>query len=205
MNKKLPDWLKFPLVLLIVAVISAASLAGLWALTSKTRMAIAAKDTEAALKILFPDADSFEVKETTVGGHPFTYRIAKGGGATMGYIAEGQAMGYSSNLKVMAGVKKDFTIQGIKVLYQKETPGLGDKVDEILSKKTWGTIITGTSPDEKDPRPWFQVQFDGKKTPVKVGKDGGKIEAITGATISSRAVCNAVNEAVEKLKKAVGS
>lgn len=204
MTKKLPDWLKFPLVLLVVAIISAASLSGLWALTQKSRQEMEAKETEAALKVVFPEAQQFEVRETKVDGRPFTYRVAVQDGSMAGYVAEGAATGYSSTLKVMVGVGTDFRVKGIKVLYQKETPGLGDKVNEILSKKTWGTIVAGSSPDEKGLRPWFQVQFDGKRAPVRVDKDGGTIDAITGATISSRAVCNAVNQAVENLKKAVG-
>lgn len=205
MAKRLPDWFKFPLVLLVVAIVSAASLTGLWVVTKTSREAMAAKEVEAALKVVFPEADSFEVREVKVGGKPFTYRIAMKGGSTEGFVAEGQAAGYSSTLKVMVGVGSDFTIRGIKVLYQKETPGLGDKVNEVLSKKTWGTIVTGSSPDEMGLRPWFQVQFDGKRVPVRVDKDGGTIESITGATISSRAVCNAVNQAVEDLRKAVGN
>ncbi len=203
MAKRIPDWLKFPLVLFIVAVVSASSLAGLWAVTAKARKAMAEEETQAALKVVFPGADSFAVKEARVDGKPFTYRVAMKGGEVAGYVAQGSSYGYSSNLVVMVGVGTDYSIKGIKVLSQKETPGLGDKVEEILSKKTWGTVITGTSPDEKGLRPWFQAQFDGKSTPVKVKKDGGTIEAITGATISSRAVCNAVNQAVEGIRKAV--
>jgi electron transport complex protein RnfG len=203
MTKRLPDWLKFPLVLLVVAVISAASLAGLWAVTKKSRGEMAQKEIEAALTVVFPGVQEFEVREAKVDGQPFTYRVAVQDGSMVGYVAEGAAAGYSSTLKVMVGVGTDFRVKGIKVLYQKETPGLGDKVNEILSKKTWGTIVAGTSPYEKGLRPWFQVQFDGKRVPVRVDKDGGTIDAITGATISSRAVCNAVNQAVERLKKAV--
>ena len=62
-------------------------------------------------------------------------------------------------------------------------------------------MISGKKYDEAGLRPWFQTQFDGKSTPVMVQKDGGDIDAITGATISSRAVCHAVNEAVQNLKK----
>ncbi len=203
MAKGLPDWIRFPLVLMIVTAISAASLAALYAVTLPKKLAIQAERTQAALKIVMPEATDFEVKEATAQGKPFTYRIAKKGSEVIGYVAEGHATGYSSVLQVMAGVNKQFDLQGIKVLYQKETPGLGDKVDEILSKKTWWTILTGTSPDEQGLRPWFQVQFDGKKAPVKVQKDGGTIDAITGATISSRAVCDAVNTAVADLKIAL--
>jgi len=199
----MPDWIKFPLTLFIVTVISAASLAALYAVTLPKKLAMQKKIEQAALKVVMPEATSFDVKQARIGEHRFTYRVAKKGGDVLGYVAQGQATGYSSILKVMVGVDKDFVIQGIKVLYQKETPGLGDKVDEILSKKTWGTIIAGTSPDEGHLRPWFQTQFNEKKYPVKVQKDGGQIEAITGATISSRAVCNAVDQALAKIKKAL--
>lgn len=198
------DWIKFPLVLIIVAGISASALAGLKLLTEPAKQRIQNEITQSALKVVMPEAETFEIKEATVEGQRFEYRNAKGtGDKLLGYIVEGTAEGYSSRIRVMVGVTTDFKINAIKVLYQKETPGLGDKIEEILSKKTWGTVLTGTSPDETGLRPWFQVQFDEKEAPVKVNKDGGIIEAITGATISSRAVCDAVNSAVGKLKKAV--
>ncbi len=205
MTSKIPDWLKFPMVLFVVAVVSAASLAGLWALTTPVKRAIEGRITEDALKVVFPSATSFVEKSAAINGHTFVYREAMDGDELAGYVAEGMGTGYSSILKVMVGVDADFVVQGIKVLSQKETPGLGDKVEEIISKKTWGTVLFGTNPDETDLRPWFQQQFDGQQAPVDVQKDGGQIEAITGATISSRAVCKAVNQAVEELKTAVGS
>ena len=205
MQKRMPDYIKFPLVLTIIAVVSAASLSGLWRLTLPVKTALAARETEAALRVVFPDADSFERKEAMIGGRPFEYRVAEKGGEAIGFVAVGRAMGYSSMLRVMVGVDRRLDIQGVKILYQNETPGLGTKVDEIKSRKTWWTVLTGSSPDESGLRPWFQIQFNGKKVPVKVEKDGGTIESITGATISSRAVCDAVDAAVKNLKKAVGS
>ncbi len=199
----MPEWLKFPIVLVIVALISAASLAALYSVTKPKKDAMQKALVEEALKVVMPDADSFEEVTKDIGGEKFSFRIAKKDGDAIGYVATGAASGYSSILQVMAGVDTSFVIKGVKVLYQKETPGLGDKVEELDSKKTWGTVITGTSPDESELRPWFQTQFDGKQAPIAVNKDGGAIEAITGATISSRAVCNAVNDAVEKIKKAV--
>lgn len=202
---RMPDWLRFPLVLTVVATVSAVCLAVLWYLTLPHKERIQAELTEKALKVVMPEATSFEPKEGIAGGRRISYRVAKRGDEVIGYVAEGQAAGYSSVLKAMVGVDTDFVIQGIEVLSQKETPGLGDKVDEVRSKKTWWTVITGTSPDETGHRPWFQEQFKGKTAPVKADKDGGEIEAITGATISSRAVCKAVDEAVEDIEKAVGS
>ena len=203
---KLPDYIKFPLVLIIVAAIAAVALAWLYKVTLPTKLRIQAEITQSALKVVMSEAATFEDAMAEVDGAQFEYKLAKdGGGKVIGYIAEGAAEGYSSRLRIMVGVKTDFSINAIKVLYQTETPGLGDKVNELLSTKTWWTVIPGTSPVEAGLRPWFQIQFDGKETPVKVQKDGGTIDAITGATISSRAVCHAVNEAVTDLRKAVES
>jgi RnfABCDGE-type electron transport complex G subunit len=200
----MPEWLKFPLVLLVVTLISAAALASLNRATLPAKQRIQNEITEQALKVVMPQATQFEEVDATVDEEPFSYRLAKNeSGKLVGYVSEGSADGYSSRLKVMVGVLPEFEIKGIKILFQKETPGLGDKVNEVLSKKTWWTVITDTSPDESSLRPWFQVQFDGTKSPVKLAKKGGTIEAITGATISSEAVCKAVNSAVEKLQKAI--
>jgi electron transport complex protein RnfG len=90
--------------------------------------------------------------------------------------------GFSGNINLMAGFKPDGTIVNITVLEHKETPGLGTKMTE----------------------PKFKDQFTGKN-PVeynlKVRKDGGPVDAITAATISSRAFCDAVQRAYNTLQK----
>jgi len=90
--------------------------------------------------------------------------------------------GFSGNISLMAGFKPDGTIINITVLEQKETPGLGTKMVE----------------------PQFKDQFNDKNTGVfalKVKKDGGQVDAITAATISSRAFCDAVQRAYNTLQK----
>jgi electron transport complex protein RnfG len=90
--------------------------------------------------------------------------------------------GFSGNISLMAGFKPDGTIINITVLEQKETPGLGTKM---------------TQPEFKD-------QFTGKNPAeftLKVKKDGGPVDAITAATISSRAFCDAVQRAYNTLQK----
>ena len=82
----------------------------------------------------------------------------------------------------MAGFKPDGTIINISVLEQKETPGLGTKMAE----------------------PKFKDQFNDKNPSqyiLKVKKDGGPVDAITAATISSRAFCDAVQRAYNTLQK----
>ena len=98
-----------------------------------------------------------------------------------GYTAEGCCKdGYGGDIVLMVGFKKDKkTVISYKVLAAAETPGLGMKL------KT----------------PEFAGQFAGKDgTALKVKKDGGDIEAITSATITSRAVCRAIADAASKLR-----
>lgn len=90
--------------------------------------------------------------------------------------------GFSGNINLVAGFKPDGTIINITVLEQKETPGLGAK-------------MTGAT---------FKDQFNGKNPAdfsLKVKKDGGPVDAITAATISSRAFCDAIQRAYNTLQK----
>jgi electron transport complex protein RnfG len=90
--------------------------------------------------------------------------------------------GFSGQIGLMAGFKPDGTIVNITVLEQKETPGLGTKMAE----------------------PAFKDQFIGKNPAgfkLKVKKDGGNVDAITAATISSRAFCDAILKAQNTIMK----
>jgi len=108
-----------------------------------------------------------------------------------GYIFIVEGNGYSSTIKTMVGVDQQGVITGVKVLFQQETPGLGAKVEEILYGET---------------EPWFTRQFKGKTVTdnIRVTMDGGNIDSITGATISSRAVTNSINRGLAQLVKKVG-
>lgn len=93
--------------------------------------------------------------------------------------------GFSGLVWLMVGFEPDGTIHNIEVLEHQETPGLGTKM---------------TTPQFKD-------QFKGKNPKdfkLKVKKDGGDVDAITAATISSRAFCDAVQRAYDELEKKGG-
>lgn len=108
---------------------------------------------------------------------------AKKDNAIVGYAVNTfTSKGFSGNISLMAGFKPDGTIINITVLEQKETPGLGTKMTE----------------------PEFKDQFNDKNPAefkLKVKKDGGPVDAITAATISSRAFCDAVQRAYNTLQK----
>ena len=99
----------------------------------------------------------------------------------IGYAAKGKdGHGYGGDIELMVGFEADKkTVVCYQTLAASETPGLGMKL------KT----------------PEFADQFKGKDGRVlKVKKDGGTIEAITAATITSRAVCRAIADAQKKIK-----
>ncbi|RPH99985.1 MAG: FMN-binding protein, partial [Calditrichaeota bacterium] len=104
----------------------------------------------------------------------------------VGYAFVSAGRGYSSTIETMVGVDTSGAIIGIRVLRQVETPGLGTRVEEIK----YG---------ESDS--WFQRQFLRKNAEViNVDKDGGDIQSITGATISSRAVTRSIVSGFKDLK-----
>lgn len=100
----------------------------------------------------------------------------------VGYAITGTSeKGFGGTVKTMIGYLPDGSINNIVVLEQKETPGLGTKMKE----------------------PKFIQQFLGKNPEsfvLKVKKDGGQVDALTGATISSRAFCETLQSSYENMK-----
>lgn len=128
-----------------------------------------------SMKTLVPDADKF----VEVQGEKDRF-IAEKGGQKIAYIIPTAPKGYGGPIKLLTAVSTDGTVLDYTVLEANETPGLGDK-------------------GAKSP---FKDQFKGKKLDnLVVTKEHGvkdKIQAMTGATISSRAFTAGVKEAVEK-------
>ncbi len=128
-----------------------------------------------------PDADMFRLP--TGEGDSLEIYPAKKDDTVVGYAVNTYTMdGFSGEIRLMAGFSPDGKIINIAVLEQKETPGLGTKMSE----------------------PSFKDQFNGIDPAaflIKVKKDGGQVDAITAATISSRAFCDAVNRAWNTLEK----
>jgi len=103
-----------------------------------------------------------------------------------GVAVEATADGFGGPIRIMVGFAPDGTILGYEVLEQQETPGLGTHmVDWFKSADKPGSNIIGR-----------QIT-----TKLKVSKDGGDVDAITAATISSRAFLKAVNRAYKKYMK----
>ncbi|MBN2088539.1 RnfABCDGE type electron transport complex subunit G [candidate division KSB1 bacterium] len=104
----------------------------------------------------------------------------------IGYIVFAKGNGYSSVIQTVVGIDTTGKIVGLKILKEAETPGLGTKIEEVR----YG-----------EPKPWFQQQFINLTLGQLNLKPQGEITAITGATISSRAVTNSIKDSIKKLTK----
>jgi Na+-translocating ferredoxin:NAD+ oxidoreductase RnfG subunit len=135
---------------------------------------------------------------------------ADGTGDELGYAAIGKAQGYSSKIEVMVGVDAEMKIIAIKILAQQETPGLGEQTKDVPPTKTiWRAVADGLSgvggePEGEAP---FQKRFRGKTWPqLRLTKNASSTDAIlqlTGATVTSSAVVNAVKNAITKIELTV--
>ncbi|EAR62434.1 electron transport complex, RnfABCDGE type, G subunit [Oceanospirillum sp. MED92] len=130
--------------------------------------------------------DTIEVIAPELQGNeqPATVYLARKGGIVKTVILPLVAPdGYSGNIHIIAGINADGSVAGVRVLAHKETPGLGDKVD--TKKSDWIFSFDGLSKTSKDDDRWA------------VKKDGGQFDQFTGATITPRAVVNAVSRGVD--------
>jgi electron transport complex protein RnfG len=210
--------LRYSLVLGILCLVSAGGLAGLYFAVDDR---IALKEENAAKaaqeQVLTADAAGVASVEplTTVtlsDGEERQVVVGKGAsGAVVGYATIGEAQGYSSRIEVMVGVSADLSrVIHIKVLKQQETPGLGARMTERpASMSLWqaaASLVAGKKASEAPKAPRFQAQFDDKafgELEVVTGADAEGIAAMTGATISSRAVTYAVRDAFDIIERAV--
>lgn len=114
------------------------------------------------------DAESFKEKDNY-------YEAYDKDGNIIGRVLKVQAPGYSSTISALVGIDTGNKIKGVAVVSQQETPGLGSNI-------------------EKDS---FLSQFIGKEEgSLVLKKDGGSIDAVTGATISSRALTDGIKNAI---------
>ncbi len=176
------DALKMGLVLLVICVIAAGALAQVYSIT---KVIIDKNEAEAEKKKrrdVLPSAARFEEKEIDGKKYILGYDAED---KQVGSIFKAAPKGYSGPIKITVGVAPDNSVTAVVItkLDQTETPGLGTNVT----------------------KPKFLDQFKGKKgNELKLKKDSGTIDAITAATISSRAAANGVKDGWEQYIKDFG-
>lgn len=164
------------LSLLIICAVSSAVLAYTNEITKDTIAENAAIELVNAQKILIPEAENFTEQVVLVDGADRAYSIATDAGEIqVGYTFVTAMKGYAGDIGLMTALDMDGQVMGIRILAIEETPGLGMRVAE----------------DD------FLEQYEGKSGEFELSGEGDNgIQAITGATVSSRAVTDAVNEAI---------
>ena len=180
-------------ILLLFAVIGTAMVAYTF---DNTREQIAANERATLLRklhrLILPEQhdnilleDSVSVRNESLLGTDkpvMVYRARKAGRPVALVIAVVAPDGYSGSIKLLVGIHVDGTLSGVRVVAHRETPGLGDAIDETRSE--WIHIFDGKSLGNPAPDQW------------KVRKDGGNFDQLTGATITPRAVVKAVRKAL---------
>ena len=147
---------------------------------------------EAALKEVLPEFDQTAKEDMLIDELTTTVYTASKEGVVSGYAVETLSKnGFGGEVRLMVGFTTDGRIYNINVLQQAETPGLGTKMTEEGNNLI--TSVKGFNPAEKK-------LVDGR---LAVRKDGGDVDALTAATISSRAYVDAVNRAWTACKNAV--
>ncbi len=148
---------------------AAASLAsGIMAVMGTSELNVAPDDTV---------KQTIDGKDVTFVVHP----VVDKSNQPLGAAVESTTLGFGGDLKILVGLAPDGKILGYTVLQHSETPGLGAKADQWFQKGAKGDII-GQNPAEQK---------------LEVNKDGGKVEAITASTITSRAFLKAINQAYQ--------
>ncbi|EIJ41253.1 electron transport complex, RnfABCDGE type, G subunit [Beggiatoa alba B18LD] len=152
-----------------------------------------AAEKQASIEQVLPAAlhDNDMLKEaievTNADGSKRQIYVAKKAGELTGVAFEVTGHGYAGAINLIMGIDKSGKILGVRTLAHKETPGLGDKIE--ISKAPWIESFTAKSLADPDEKGW------------KVKKDGGIFDQFTGATITPRAVVNAVKEGLDFYKE----
>lgn len=168
------------IVLLVIGLVSSSLLAFVYEKTKEPIELANKKKTLDALAKVLPQFDNEPMKEIvmvpSLNGDSLPCYVARNNGQIVGLAIEAITdKAFSGKFKIIVGFDNSGTIINTMMLDHKETPGLGDKADK--SKSNWADQYNGKNP---------------AKNNLAVKKDGGEIDAITAATISSRAYSDAV-------------
>lgn len=170
-------------VLTLITTVAAVGLGFVYYLTQEPIKLVKAEELKKSINLVVPGADKGVISEVAVKPADgidslYFYEIVIGGKRIATAVKTYTDKGFSGRFTVMVGFDTLGNIIDNNVLEHKETPGLGDKTSK--SKSTWNEQFKGKNP----------ANFK-----LIVKKDGGDVDAITAATISSRAYCDAIQRA----------
>lgn len=170
---------RLTLVLFIITVVVAALLGTINFVTKDRIAELKEQKTATAMQSVVHDATSFEPLNYSGSDKMVTAVFAaKKDDAVIGHVIKVAPSGFSGAIDMVVGIDSYGKVSGVAIISMTETSGLGANASNES----------------------FRKQFVGKIGTLAVTKDGGNIDALTGATITSRAVANGVNSALEAAK-----
>lgn len=215
------------IIIAIIAFIAAFSLSHINDITSPVIKAQQKEKEENALSVVLPGYTIQDKISVPLDEKDFTYWTAQKRENGMIYKAFAfitSHPGYSGDIRIMVGVNRKDEILGLSILSQTETPGLGARCTEVATTETFFGHIIGAfsdeeskSKDDEPSRPWFQKQFAGLEAGKKIDivKKGdwqpsmqeelqkkNAVTAITGSTITTKAVRDGIQKGIENLHRA---
>lgn len=165
---------RYGFILALICTVASASLAIMNSITKSRIISQAKAEEEASLKDVLAQGVNFEPIKS--GNDIIYYKAYNKDNKFIGVAFKTQGKGYSSTIETIVGMAKDGAITAIKILNQNETPGLGARVAE----------------------PSFTGQFNNKNI-----QSLNEVQAITGATISSKAVIDSVTKKAKEIQELI--
>lgn len=170
--------LRLTLTLLLITAVVAGLLAFVNELTAGRIDELTRQKAEQAMREVLPAQNYTPLDAALPQGVTEAYRAGDAG-----YVVRVAPNGFGGAIDLMVGVKADGTVNGVAVIAHSETASLGANCT----------------------REEFRAQYVGGAGPFAVGQDGGTIEALTGATVTSRAVTDGVNAALDFVREVQGT
>lgn len=170
--------MRLTLTLLLITAVVAGLLAFVNELTAGRIDELTRQKAEQAMREVLPAQDYTPLDAALPQGVTEAYRAGDAG-----YVVRVAPNGFGGAIDLMVGVRADGTVNGVAVIAHSETASLGANCT----------------------REEFRAQYAGGAGPFAVGQDGGTIEALTGATVTSRAVTDGVNAALDFVREVQGT
>ena len=181
--------LRLAVTLLAICAVVALALAGVNSITKDKIAAVKAEKTQKAIAEVLPGCTAVKeiafTDDTGLVNKVYQSDMSLSGSSAVafGYAVEVTPAGFGGDITLMVGVNRSGKILGISIISHTETAGLG--------------AVAGANSAKGQA---FRDSFIGLFGPVAPSKDGGEADTITGATITSRAICDGVNAAVACVK-----
>ena len=176
-----PAWnaLLIGIKLLIICAVVAAVVSGVNKLTAEKYQENLNEQKRLAIVEIFGDGVTFEAINAAPGTDGAVIYQIKSGNALIGYCVEVASAGFGGDINLTVGYNADRSIRGVSIVSMSETPGLGTKVNDAM---------------------YLNGQYVGKRGELVMGEG---VDAVSGATVSSKAVLAGVNRATAALKVAL--